>query len=66
MMLRIAEAPTWDTKNEGKTLTPYWAAELLGIDMDLFLRAQAGTTFHIGGYTLEAVRRHVSTLRHDE
>lgn len=57
MMIRIAESPSWDTENEGKTLTPFWAADLLGIDMELFLRAQAGTIFTIGGYTLEAVRR---------
>lgn len=59
MMLRIAEAPTWDMLNEGKTLTPYHAAELLEIDMELFIRAQAGTIFAIGGYTLEAVRKSV-------
>lgn len=56
-MLRVAEAPDTDLLNEGKTLTPFWAADLLGVDMGIFLRAQAGTTFHIGGYTLEAVRR---------
>jgi hypothetical protein len=59
MMLRIAQAPDWDTQNEGKTLTPYWAAELLGIGMELFLRAQAGNIFKCGGYVLEAVKRSV-------
>jgi hypothetical protein len=54
MMLRIAEAPDWDTVNEGKTLTPYWASELLGIELGMLL--QAGTIFRCGGYTLEAVK----------
>lgn len=57
MMIRIAETPDWDRLNEGKTLTPYHAAEMLEIDMEMFITAPAGAIFSIGGYTMEAVRR---------
>lgn len=36
-MLRIAEAPSWDNENEGRTLTPYFAAQFFGIQLETML-----------------------------
>jgi hypothetical protein len=56
MMIRVAEAPEWDKVNEGKILTPYWAAELTGVSIDSMLwLAKTLGYFPLLGYKFEAV-----------
>jgi hypothetical protein len=57
MMIRIAEAPPTDLENEGKTITPYFAAELAGMALEDFLGlCKTFGRFINNGYTFEVMK----------